>query len=125
MMRNKFVRNLAGAVVITMIGLVMYAGALLAVGNPDPAEAKPRPAPSKTVAAIPTVSPLAVYLQIQDCPTEDAMDMICVWDASWAGNGIGQSTVRVFGEVFLVGYNDDGTVWVDFNHDGDPGYPDA
>lgn len=70
-------------------------------------------------------SPLATELQINDCPTEDTMDAICVWDAAFRGNGQGQSFVLVFGETFKVGRNDDGTIWVDYNHDGEEGYPDA
>lgn len=76
----------------------------------------PQPAPASVVVR----SPLAEQLQIQDCPTEDVMDMICAWDSQ-----TGRDFVAVYGEIFWVGTNDDGTLWVDFNHDGEEGYPDA
>lgn len=87
--------------------------------------ASPAPKGKHTWKEVDTRTPLAKLLQVQDCPAEDSMDMICVWDAHNRGNGKGEPFVLVFGEVFKVGFNDDGTVWVDYNHDGEEGYPDA
>lgn len=79
----------------------------------------PEVQPVAAVVPVP-ISPLAEQLQIQDCPAEETMDMICVWDSQ-----TGRDFVAVYGEIFWVGTNDDGTLWVDFNHDGEEGYPDA
>lgn len=70
------------------------------------------------------ISPLATYLGVNDCPTEDSNGQICVWDADFRGNQKGQSFLVVYWETFRVDYNEDGTIYIDDNHDGEPGYPD-
>lgn len=78
------------------------------------------PPPATVSVVVPTGSQLSRELKVQDCPTEDVMDMICVWDSK-----TGRDFVAVYGEIFWVGRNDDGTLWVDNNHDGEPGYTDS
>lgn len=122
---RRFALNVLAAFIMATIGMMVFAAGL---AGTEAASARPRPVPSKTVHTVPVVplkSSLATILRVEDCPTEDPANLVCVWDASWAGNGVGDSFLWVYGQHFHVGFNDDGTVWVDDNHDGEPGHTDS
>ncbi|HET9865740.1 MAG TPA: hypothetical protein VFQ06_00505 [Nitrospira sp.] len=126
-MLNVLALALFGAIAATVVTVALTTaqrhnlseGTVTLAGSVQAGPAKP-PAPKPAHTWVDTRSYLSRVLEIRDCPTEDVMDMICVWDSK-----TGQDFVAVFGEIFKVGFNDDGTVWVDYNHDGEDGYPDA
>lgn len=87
---------------------------------------KPRPTPhvTPTFTIVDTRSTVARALNVQDCPTVDSgYESVCVWDGNTLDDG--GAWLWIFGHHFHVGFNADGTIWVDDNHDGEPGYTDS
>ena len=91
-----------------------------AAGNPS----KPAPKGGPVWVEVDTRSTVAKALNVQDCPTEDSgQNSVCVWD----GNTVDDrgAWLWVYGHHFHVGFNPDGSLWVDDNHDGEEGYTDS
>lgn len=89
--------------------------------------AKPKPTPKREGpiwVRVDTRSTVAKVLNVQDCPTEDSgIESVCVWNGNTVDDG--GAWLWVYGAHFHVGFNDDGTVWVDDNHDGEEGSTDS